>query len=1026
MTDAPDSTRDWRDTVFLPKTDFPMKAGLAAKEPAILERWAKIGLYRKLREARAGRETFLLHDGPPYANGDIHMGHAMNKILKDIVVRSQTLLGKDAPYVPGWDCHGLPIEWKVEEAYRARKLNKDEVDPVAFRAECRAYAEKWVGVQRGQFERLGVMGDWETPYLTMNYQSEAIIAGELLKFAESGQLYRGAKPVMWSPVEKTALAEAEVEYEDVVSTQIDVAFQISNWPSQPQFGDTAHAVIWTTTPWTIPVNQALAYGTDVDYVGVQFDLGLELEPGFDTNHPDFMGRNALYEALRGQVFIVAEALQAAFVGRVMRALETQMDDPKAAFSSDVSVVWRGKGSDLADAVARHPMHHLGGFFAKPRPFLPGDFVTTDAGTGLVHMAPDHGEDDFLLCKAHGLDPVFAVDGAGMYRADWLWLGGQGSVINKKFVASDGPICTDLREAGALLAASDDFAHSYPHSWRSKAKIIFRATPQWFIPMDQNSSPVGRGRGPLGEAEWEGEGDTESGSHSPSPRAAAQLAPLPTGEGNNGATLRQIALDAIETTRWVPERSINRIRAMVEGRPDWVISRQRAWGVPIALYVNRATGDYLRDPEVNARILQAFTTGGADAWFQADHQALLGEKYDLADYEVITDILDVWFDSGSTHAFVVEARYGEGVRADLYLEGSDQHRGWFQSSLLESCGTRGRAPYGAVLTHGFALDGNGRKMSKSLGNVVDPLKIIGESGADILRLWVAQTDYFEDVRIGKEVLAGTGDTYRKLRNTFRYLLGALDGFDESEKVAVSEMPELERYILHKLAELDAELRAAVAGYEFNRYTRALTDFGNETLSAIFFDIRKDSLYCDAHGETKRKAYRTVLDTLFHALVRYATPLIPFTAEEVWQARYPGEESSVHLLEWPEVDAAWLDRALALRWGLILPIRSAVFLELEALRRDKTIRSGLEAEVRIALDSDNYARLGDLDWQEILITSLVTLADAGPMSGAAAPDKGVSHTVTVTPTSRHKCGRCWRHLPEVAQDGLLCDRCAGVVD
>ncbi|ATY32749.1 isoleucine--tRNA ligase [Sphingomonas psychrotolerans] len=952
MTDTTESPRDWRDTVFLPKTDFPMKAGLAAKEPAILERWAKIGLYGKLREARAGRERFLLHDGPPYANGDIHMGHAMNKILKDIVVRSQTLLGKDAPYVPGWDCHGLPIEWKVEEAYRAKKLNKDEVDPVAFRAECRAYAEKWVGVQRGQFERLGIMGDWDTPYLTMNYQSEAIIAGELLKFAESGQLYRGAKPVMWSPVEKTALAEAEVEYEDVVSTQIDVAFEIVEAPNAPELVG-AHAVIWTTTPWTIPVNQALSYGPEVDYSLFELKTGALEEPAL--------------AGLAGKKFLVATELVPTFLKRI----GSEWDNSDA-----VDVYFKG-GWALEGAVARHPMHKLGGFFAKPRPFLPGDFVTTDAGTGLVHMAPDHGEDDFLLCKAHGIDPVFAVDGAGMYRADWLWLGGQGSVINKKFVASDGPICTDLREAGALLAATDDFAHSYPHSWRSKAKIIFRATPQWFIPMDK----------PAGEVVVD----------VPTPLGIGM--PMSTG---NGPTLRGIALDAIENIRWVPERSINRIRSMVEGRPDWVISRQRAWGVPIALYVNRATGDYLRDPEVNARILQAFTNGGADAWFQADHQALLGEKYALADYEVITDILDVWFDSGSTHAFVVEARYGEDARADLYLEGSDQHRGWFQSSLLESCGTRGRAPYGAVLTHGFALDGNGRKMSKSLGNVVDPLKIIGESGADILRLWVAQTDYFEDVRIGKEVLAGTGDTYRKLRNTFRYLLGALEGFEESEKLPVAEMPELERYVLAKLFELDAELRAAAEAFEFNRYSRALTDFANEDLSAFFFDIRKDSLYCDAPTDPKRRAYRTVLDILFHALVRYAAPILSFTAEEVWQARFPSEEGSVHLLDWPElpeVIAATSD------WSAIRALRQTVTEAIEPYRREKKVRSSLEAEVTVP---DLPASGADL--AELFIVSKV---EQGP-------------AVTVTPTGRHKCGRCWRHLPEVAQDGLLCDRCAGVVD
>ncbi|MET0308167.1 MAG: isoleucine--tRNA ligase [Sphingomonas sp.] len=937
---------DYRDTVFLPKTDFPMKAGLAQKEPAILERWAKIGLYQKLREQRAGRERFLLHDGPPYANGDIHMGHAMNKILKDIVVRSQTLMGKDAPYVPGWDCHGLPIEWKVEEAYRAKKLNKDEVDPVAFRAECRAYAEKWVAVQRAQFERLGVMGDWEDPYLTMKFESEAIIAGELLKFAESGQLYRGAKPVMWSPVEKTALAEAEVEYEDVVSTQIDVAFEIVEAPNAPELVG-AHAVIWTTTPWTIPVNQALAYGAEVEY--------------------------SFFSAFQGDreiKVLVASELLGTFLGRT-------------GLSVSSAPIERGilKGSQLAGAVARHPMHKLGGFFAKPRPFLDGSsFVTTDAGTGLVHMAPDHGEDDFLLCKANGIDPVFAVDGAGMYRADWLWLGGQGSVINKKFVASDGPICTDLRTAGALLAASDDFAHSYPHSWRSKAKIIFRATPQWFIPMDraaENSTPL-----PVVELQ-EGE---ETAGHA----------------RGNGATLREIAVDAIEHTRWVPERSINRIRSMVEGRPDWVISRQRAWGVPIALYVNRATGDYLRDPAVNARILDAFRGGGADAWFQADHQALLGPDYRLEDHEVITDILDVWFDSGSTHSFVIEARYGEGVRADLYLEGSDQHRGWFQSSLLESSGTRGRAPYGAVLTHGFALDGNGRKMSKSLGNVVDPLKIIGESGADILRLWVAQTDYFEDVRIGKEVLAGTGDTYRKLRNTFRYLLGALEGFEDSEKLPPAQMPELERYVLHKLAELDTELRQAANDFEFNRYSRALTDFANEDLSAFFFDIRKDSLYCDAPTDPKRRAYRTVLDVLFHALVRYAAPILSFTAEEVWQARFPSEDESVHMLEWPVLPE--LGASLTADWAEVRALRQAVTEAIEPYRREKQVRSSLEAEVTVT-----DLPMSGADLAELFIVSSVTKSDA----------------ITVTPTQRHKCGRCWRHLPEVAEDGQLCDRCAGVL-
>ena len=642
----------------------------------------------------------------------------------------------------------------------------------------------------------------------------------------------------------------------------------------------------------------------------------------------------------------------------------------------------GPADWLKGAIARHPMHEKCGFFARPRPFLPGDFVTTDAGTGLVHMAPDHGEDDFFLCKAHGIDPVFAVEGDGKYRADWLWLAGQGSVINPKFNAPDGPICTDLSEAGALVAASADFRHSYPHSWRSKAKVIFRCTPQWFIPMDrarQTNIPLC---------------ETEAQIH------AAQ--------GSNTTTLRQIALGAIEETRWVPEKSKNRIHAMVEGRPDWVISRQRAWGVPIALYVHRKSGEYLRDHAVNARIVAAFRAGGADAWFTADHQELLGPDHALADYEPVNDILDVWFDSGSTHAFVMEARF-PGKRANLYLEGSDQHRGWFQSSLLESCGTRGRAPYDAVLTHGFALDGQGRKMSKSLGNVVDPLKIINESGADILRLWVASTDYFEDVRIGKEILSGTSDAYRKLRNSFRYLLGALDGFTESERT--DAFPKLERYVLGLLAKLDAELRGATEAFEFNRYSRALSDFCNNDLSAFFFDIRKDCLYCDAPDSPKRRAYRTVLDILFHALVRYAAPILCFTAEEVWGTRYP-EGGSVHMLEWPEIAPNWLDPALDARWTAIRALREQVTEAIEPYRREKTIRSSLEAEVSF---SDIQAILDDL--RDVDMAELCITASAQPQAGL--------NEIRVMRTTHHKCGRCWRHLPEVAEDGTLCERCEAVV-
>ncbi|THG42308.1 isoleucine--tRNA ligase [Sphingomonas olei] len=926
--------KDWRDTVFLPKTDFPMKAGLPQKEPAILERWQRLGLYQRLREHRADREKFILHDGPPYANGDMHIGHALNHILKDMVVRTQTLLGKNAPYVPGWDCHGLPIEWKVEEEYRKKKLNKDEVPPAEFRAECRAYAQKWVDTQREQLKRLGVNGDWDKPYLTMDFAAEATIVSELMKFAETGQLYRGAKPVMWSPVEKTALAEAEVEYEDVVSTQIDVAFEITEAPNAPELVG-AHAVIWTTTPWTIPVNQALAYGPEVEYVLARFDDMVE-------------GPRTL---------LVARDLLESFGARIGHPVVVKIGDA----AGTVTVLAAFSGEKLAGAVARHPMHELGGFFAKPRPFLPGDFVTTDAGTGLVHMAPDHGEDDFELCKAHGIDPVFAVDAGGMYRSDWLWLGGQGSVINKKFVASDGPICADLREAGALVAASDDFKHSYPHSWRSKAKVIFRCTPQWFIAVDK---PI---------------------------------------EG--GDTLRQKAVAAIAATRFVPEKGRNRIGAMVEGRPDWVISRQRAWGVPIALFVHRATGELLVDPAVNARIVEAFREKGVDAWTDEATAGFLGEGRDPADYERVTDILDVWFDSGCTHAFVLESgRWPElSWPADLYLEGSDQHRGWFQSSLLESCGTRGRAPYDAVLTHGFTMDAKGMKMSKSLGNTINPLDLMRDYGADILRLWALSVDFTEDHRIGKEILAGVADQYRKLRNTFRYLLGALDGFDEAEKLPVAEWPELERYMLHLVHALDQQLKRAIADYDFNGYVRLLSDFANEDLSAFFFDIRKDSLYCDAPDDVKRRAYRTMLDVLFHAMVRWAAPVLVFTAEEVWQSRFPSEDSSVHFLDWPELPAE-AGEDVSARWLEVRRLRERVTEAIEPLRREKIVRSSLEADVTVTdtpLPVDQLA--------EAFIVAKVSPGDE----------------VTVSRTDYHKCGRCWRLLPEVVEDNALCGRCADVV-
>jgi len=941
---------DYRNTVFLPKTDFPMKAGLPEMEPRILAKWQAEDVYGQLRSSRAGRPKFILHDGPPYANGDIHIGHAMQKTLKDLVVRTQSLLGKDAPFVPGWDCHGLPIEWKVEEEYRKAKRNKDEVPTREFRAECRAYAQKWIDVQREQFKRLGIGGSWDKPYLTMDFASEATIVTELLKFAMSGQLYRGAKPVMWSPVEKTALAEAEVEYHDVVSTQIDVAFEIMEAPNAPELVG-AFAVIWTTTPWTIPVNQAIAYGPDIEYRVVSTQ-----DPGQPVRR--FVVANALLEdfGARADIFELKQGVNGEY--------------PRLALGQKFS------GSAMAGAVARHPLHHLGGFFATPRPLLPGDFVTTDAGTGLVHMAPDHGEDDFLLCKPHDIAPVFAVTADGTYRTDrpdWLWLQGAGNVISDKLNNPEGAICTALRDAGALLAA-DKYAHSYPHSWRSKKKVIYRCTPQWFVPMD-----------------------------------SAQ-------EG--GDSLRTTAMAAIAATRFVPDKGRNRLGSMVAGRPDWVLSRQRAWGVPITLFVNRATGHYLQDPAVNARIIAAVREQGVDAWNPEDAQALLGNDYSLADYEQVTDILDVWFDSGCTHAFVLESGHWPELSApaDLYLEGSDQHRGWFQSSLLESCGTRGRAPYKAVLTHGMTLDAKGFKQSKSLGNTTDPAVLLRDYGADIIRLWTATSDTTEDHRIGDEILKGVADQYRKLRNTFRYLLGALDGFSEAERVEPAAMPELERWVLHRLAEIDAELRRAVDDFDFSAYVTAISTFVNNDLSAFVFDIRKDTLYCDAPNDPKRMAYRSVLDTLFHALTRWLAPVLVFTAEEVWGTRCP-DAGSVHLLEWPPVDAGWRDAALGERWERLRALRSQATLAIEPARRDKLIGSSLEARLAVVAGHADAALIASVDFAELSIVSRVEVA--------LDPDLETGVRVATDKSDDARCERCWRHLPDVAAETALCRRCDAVV-
>ncbi|GAB4575022.1 MAG: isoleucine--tRNA ligase [Rhodothalassiaceae bacterium] len=931
--------RDYRDTVFLPKTDFPMRANLPEREPGILARWEAEGLYRKLREAGKGRPRFILHDGPPYANGDIHIGHAMNKVLKDVIVRSRQMTGFDAPYVPGWDCHGLPIEWKIEEAYRKKGRSKDEVDPVEFRRECRQFAAHWIDRQRAQFKRLGISGDWDNPYTTMAFEAEARIVAELLKFVHSGALYRGSKPVMWSPVEKTALAEAEIEYHDHRSTEIDVAFEVVATDIAALEG--AHVVIWTTTPWTIPGNRAIAYGEDIDYVLVTVD-----ETKDDAR------------VRPGTRLLVAEPLLAALATRAGILVH--------------GVTHRFKGHELAQTVCAHPWRGRGYDFDVP--LLPGEHVTTEAGTGFVHTAPGHGEEDFVVGQRFGLEVPMTVADDGRYYDHVPLLAGE-----HVYKAADR-VCALLDEAGALLAEGT-LVHSYPHSWRSKAPLIFRNTPQWFISMEKTG-------------------------------------------------LRKAALAGIETVRWVPEKGRNRIHGMVAERPDWVISRQRAWGVPIAIFVQPDSGEILRDEAVDARILEAVRAKGADAWFDGDPRRFLSAAQREEGWEPVMDILDVWFDSGSTHAFVLEGRPELGWPASLYLEGSDQHRGWFQSSLLEACGTRGRPPYEAVLTHGFTLDAEGRKMSKSAGTGVAPQTIMEKYGADILRLWVVSTDYFEDVRIGEEILKGQVDAYRKIRNTLRFLLGALDGFSETERLPVAEMPELERLMLHRLHELDALLREKIADFDFNPCFQALYQFCIVDLSSFYFDIRKDALYCDHPEDVRRRAARTLLDLLFERLVVWFAPILVFTAEEVNRARHGEDAPSVHLAQFPETPDDWCDEALVAKWKRIRRVRRAVLGALEKKRAEKTIGASLQATpvVHIASAEDRAAFEG-LDAGEIFITSGAVLRDGVPDGDDAfsLPDvPGVA--VEVMRADGSKCERCWTVTVEVGRDEAhpaLCTRCADVV-
>jgi isoleucyl-tRNA synthetase len=902
--------RDWRETLNLPQTEFPMKAGLPKREPDMLAHWQKIGLYEKLRADAKGREKFVLHDGPPYANGDIHIGHALNKILKDVIVRAHQMMGRDAVYVPGWDCHGLPIEWKIEEQYRNKGQDKDDVPAGEFRAQCRQFAEKWVGVQSEQFQRLGVLGDWQNPYTTMAYEAEAIIVQEFQKFIMDGSLYRGSKPVMWSVVEKTALAEAEVEYEEHVSPTIFVKFPVQGM-------DNTYAVIWTTTPWTIPGNRAMAYSAGLTY--------------------------GLYAA-NGDQLILCDNL----APQVMQA--AQIEDYERV--GDINP---------GDVTCHHPFAGQGYDFDVP--VLAGDFVTDETGTGLVHIAPGHGQDDFELGMQHNIDVPFTVDEGGVYLDSVPLFAGKRVFDDKgKDGDANGAVIGALVEADRLLAKGK-LRHQYPHSWRSKAPLIFRNTPQWFISMEKTG-------------------------------------------------LRETALKEIDKVNWYPQAGKNRIYSMIESRPDWVVSRQRAWGVPLTIFVDKKTGLPLQDDAVNARIVEAVKAKGADAWFDTNPQEFLGSDYDAADYEQVSDILDVWFDSGVTHAFVMEARDDLAWPADVYLEGSDQHRGWFHSSLLEACATRGAAPYKNVVTHGFTMTEQGKKMSKSLGNAVDPLKVIQQSGAEIIRLWTMSCDYSEDQRIGPEIIKANTDAYRKIRNGFRFILGNLAEFDEAEKVAFADMPELERYMLHRLAKLDALVRDNYSHFEFRKIYQALFNFMTVDLSAFYFDIRKDTLYCDAPSSLERRACRTVMDIAFHCLTRWFAPVLCFTTEEVWQSRFGASDDSVHLQQFVEMDAAWQDDALAAKWDNIRKVRRVVTGALEIERREKRIGSSLEAApvVYIADDALRAAVQGQ-NMADICITSQIEMSEAAAPQEAFTLDEVAGVAVMPHMAEGKKCQRSWKILPDV---------------
>ena len=917
-----------KDSILLPKTEFSMKADLPKKEPAILDSWQKNNLYESLRKDSKDKEKFILHDGPPYANGHLHMGHALNKILKDIIVKYQQLLNKNSIYVPGWDCHGLPIEWKIEEEYRAKKKNKDDVPVLEFRKQCRDFANKWIDIQKKEFQRLGVIGDWDNPYTTMHYHAEAQIVRELGKFLENGGIYKGHRPVLWSVVEKTALADAEVEYQDHKSTTIYTCFPIEK-SSEPKFSDHS-IVIWTTTPWTIPGNRALAVHEDIEYQSLTINKN-------DAN----------------QKVIIAKDLIENFI--------------KENEISEHTLNFEIKGKELIGLNCKHPLFDSGYDFTVP--VLHGDFVTTEQGTGIVHICPVHGMDDFLLGKQHNLELPMTIDEGGIYYEHIPVFAG------KHIFKVDQDVCDEINKCNNLISQGV-LIHSYPHSWRSKAPLVYKNTSQWFISMEKNG-------------------------------------------------LREKALEAIDQTDFFPKQGQNRLRSMIQDRPDWCVSRQRVWGVPLPIFVNKKTGEPLRDNKVIERIASIYEQEGGDAWFNSEASRFLSPDYDSNEYEQVKDVVEVWFDSGSTHSYVLETREDLQWPASMYLEGSDQHRGWFHSSLLESCGTRGRAPFESILSHGFVVDGKGRKMSKSIGNVISPDEIINKYGADILRIWVVASDYSEDLKIDNQIINYQIDSYRKIRNTIRFLLGNLNNFSVNDAVELEQMPDLEKYILNKISQMNSELKSLVQKHDYHGIFVKLLNFCTLDLSAFYFDIRKDSLYCDGKDSLKRRSVSTCLHILFDFLSKWFSPIISFTSEEAWQSRHQNNSTSILSQTITEKDFTYSNSNLENTFDELKRVRKSVTAALEIKRNEKLIGSSLQAKAIIYIPLEIKQILSTLDLAEMCIVSGVEIKDIAEKTSSSMNFEEEDIFVDISLAEGDKCQRCWTILPEVKDNqDHLCSRCDNV--